>query len=241
MPWKSIKLCCYYKAMRKSLHDKTQINLQVCPFPVELKFLICVDQCVQTRHESVCMWVCVSWLKVCNTWLILPVTSSPGATLLYTVRPVNWSLQYVLQMLCVTWIKAAPPNQSKTRHPETKTRHIPARVDQCYGCCFKYPQMPEIPWCPSQVECFQSQSPSTSGSGPCWRAACANSPHVCAGPLCPATHRPPRSASSSQTCHHWTPETAGVKTEGSMSHGGVCITWLLNSDMVAFWSIMQSM
>lgn len=76
---------------------------------------------------------------------------------------------------------------------------------------------------PSQVERFQSESPSMSGSERCWQAACASPPRACAGRLCPATRRPPQSGSSSQTCHRWTPGTAGVKAESRTSHGCVCV------------------
>lgn len=65
----------------------------MCPFPVELKFLFC---CEWLCANLSCVWACVSWIKVCNTWLIPHLTSElcvplslSLATQLYTVCPVN--------------------------------------------------------------------------------------------------------------------------------------------------------
>lgn len=49
---------------------------------------------------------------------------------------------------------------------------------------------------------------SRIGSGLCWPAACASWPLASAGPPCPATRRPHRSESSSQTCLHLIPGRA---------------------------------
>lgn len=99
----------------------------------------------------------------------------------------------------------------------------PTRLDQRHRCWTpKCPQISETSLCPLRFDFFfffelVFESSSMSGSGQCWQAACASSPLVYEGRLCPARRRPPRSGSSSQTYHRWRPGTAG-ETERRTSH-----------------------
>ena len=88
---KSIKLCGHNKAISwiKHLNKSTSVSI---PCRIKISLLLWMTVC----KLVVCVWVCVSWIKVCNTWLIPHLTSElcvplslSLATLLYTVCPVN--------------------------------------------------------------------------------------------------------------------------------------------------------